>query len=145
MSGKPGTTGGARPGAGRPRGVRNKATIEKALIAEQVVARAEMTGRKLAKEVLDEFMHLFAGMAASTQPLPPGMPVPSGRAPDEAKFEKYARLAIQCAKDLAAYQSPTFRAIAVTSDVADKGGAIRFVVENAPVMIEAVAESTEAA
>ena len=104
---------------GRVKGTPNRATVQKALIAEQVVARAEMTGRKLAKEVLDEFMHLFAGMAASTQPLPPGMPVPPGRVPDEAKFEKYARLAIQCAKDLAPYQSPTFRAIQVIAGPTD--------------------------
>ncbi len=130
---------------GRKKGTPNKATVEKAIIAEQVVARADMAGRKLAKEVLDEFMHLFAGMAASHQPLPSGMPVPLGRTPNEAKFEKYARLAVQCAKDLASYQSPTFRAIAVTSDVVDKGGAVRFVVENAPLIIDAVANEPASA
>jgi hypothetical protein len=64
---------------------------------------------------------------------------------DEAKFEKWARLAIQCAKDLASYQSPTFRAIAVTGPDPDRQAVVRFVVENAPIMIDAVAESTEAA
>ena len=67
---------------GRLKGTQNKATIQKAIIAEQVLARADMAGRKLAKEVLDEFMHLFAGMAATTQPFPPGVPIPPGRAPD---------------------------------------------------------------
>ena len=134
-----------RKTGGKIKGSKNKATIEKAIIAEQVLARAEMQGRKLAKEVLDEFMHLFAGMAAVVQPLPPSVPVPAGRQPDEAKFEKWARLAVQCAKDLAAYQSPTFRAIAVTGDTGDKGGTVRFVIENAPLMIEAVAGPDEAA
>lgn len=104
---------------GRPKNSRNKATIERervaAEIAQKTVADARVAGKKLGKEVLDEFMHLFAGMAAAYQPAPPGMEIaPSpGRRPDEAKFEKYALLAIGCARDLARYQSPTFQAIQI--------------------------------
>lgn len=108
---------GAKPGerrGGRSIGTPNKTTIEKALIAAQVVEDAQRTGKKLAKEVLEEFMMLFAGMAATYQPLPPGMPVPAGRKPDEKKFIQYAVLARDTAKDLAPFQSPTFRAVAVT-------------------------------
>ena len=108
-----------RKTGGRQLGTPNKASQERALIAQQVKARADMAGRKLAKEVLDEFMHLFAGMAAAYQPLPPGTIEQEGREPDEAKFEKWARLAIQCAKELAAFQSPTFRAIAIASGGGD--------------------------
>ena len=107
---------GAKPGerrGGRVKGTPNRATIEKAKIAEQVMARAEMRGEQLAKEVLNDFMQLFAGMAATHQPIPEGQSIPLGRRPDETKFEKWARLAVQCAKDLAPYQSPTFRAIVV--------------------------------
>src|SRR5262249_43413537 len=68
---------GAKPGerrGGRLKGSRNKATIERALIAERVANEAKMAGKKLAKEVLDQFMVLFAGMAAYYQPKPvPGM------------------------------------------------------------------------
>ena len=117
--------GGTRPGAGGPKGPRGpqKKTIEKALIAEQVIKRAEMTGEKLAKEVLNEFMQLFAGMAASVQPLPPGMALPPGRAkPNERKFEKWARLAVETATALAKYQSPTFRAVALTAPTTPGAG-----------------------
>ncbi len=119
---------GSKPGerrGGREKGIPNKATIERAIIAEQVVARAEMTGRKLAKEVLDDFMQLFAGMAAMYQPLPPGAPTPPGRAPDESKFEKYATLAVGTATQLAKYQSPTFRAVMVAPAPPTSKGAVR--------------------
>lgn len=99
---------------GRPPGSRNKATlerIEKARIAEQMLTGG--TPEKLGKQVLRDFMELFAGMAAAYQPLPPGVAVPPGRHPDEARFEKYARLAVDAAAKLAEYQSPKFRAIVV--------------------------------
>lgn len=99
---------------GRAAGTPNKATIEKTLRAEFELTQARDTGKKLAKDVLDEFMMLFAGMAAHHQPIPPGQPIPAGRVPDEDKFEKWARLAVETAADLAKYQSPTFRAIAVS-------------------------------
>jgi hypothetical protein len=110
--------GGFRLGAGGPKGPRGpqKKTIERALIAEQVVRRAEMSGEKLAKEILNDFMQLFAGMAASVQPLPPGTKRPPGRGkPSVRAFEKWARLAVETATQLAKYQSPTFRAIAVST------------------------------
>ncbi len=105
--------GGARPGAGRPKGP-GKAKREQAIIAEQIMARAEMRGEKLAKEVLNDFMKLFAGMAATAQPLPDGMAIPQGRKPDQEDFDKYARLAVETAAKLAPYQSPTFKAVAVS-------------------------------
>lgn len=99
---------------GRVKGTKNKRTIEKALEAERAVAAAKASGRKLAKEMLDDFMHLFAGMATVYQPLPPGtVEIPRGHKPDEPQFEKYARLTVDCATQLAKYQSPTFRAIVV--------------------------------
>jgi hypothetical protein len=102
--------GGVRPGAGRPCGP-SKATIEKSLVAARAVADAKAAGRKLAKEVLEDFMIVTAGMAAHFQPTPAGSP----RNPyaDEAKFWKCAEAAIDCAHKLAPYQSPTLRAVTV--------------------------------
>jgi hypothetical protein len=100
---------------GRPPGSRNKATIEreeKARIAEQMLTGGRPD--RLGKDILRDFMELFAGMAAAHQPLPPGVVGLQGREPDEAKFEKYARLAMEAAARLAPYQSPTFRAIMMT-------------------------------
>lgn len=108
---------GAAPGerrGGRAKGTPNKATTERALIAEAEVIKHEVNGKKLAKDVLEDFMFLFAGMAAAYQPLPPGSPVPLGREPNEGKFEKWATLAVKTAADLAKFQSPTFKAVAVS-------------------------------
>jgi hypothetical protein len=100
-----------RKTGGRRRGTPNKATIEKALIAARTVADARTAGKKLAKEVLEDFMLLFGGMAAHHQPTPPG--APNNPNANEDKFLRYARFAIDCAGDLAPYQSPTFKAVAV--------------------------------
>ncbi len=115
---------GARPGerrGGRHKGVPNRATIEKAKVAELALAEAKAQGRKLAKDVLEDFMHLFAGMAAHYQPIPEGQAVPPGRAPHEGKFGEYSRLAVDCAHKLAPYQSPTFRAIVIAPPPEDRG------------------------
>ena len=106
--------GGHREGAGRPRGALGKGTIERAIIAEQVVERAQMTGEKLAKEYLNDFLKLFAGMAAYYQPTLPGM-AQQNQNGDEGKFERWADKAMYAAKELAKYQSPQYRAIAVTT------------------------------
>lgn len=130
---KPKLTGRGGPGRGqgRKKGVPGRATIERELrkaraMAEQAlqdaarardavaaVHAAKGAGQKLAKEVLEEFMMLFASMAAAHQPLPAGMPVPAGRSPDERKFKEYAVLARDTAKELAPFQSPRFSAVMV--------------------------------
>ena len=58
------------------------------------------------------YLNVFAGMATYYQPTIPGMPTQNQNA-DEDNFEKWARLAIECAAKLAPYQSPTFRAVVV--------------------------------
>lgn len=110
-----GQNGGARPGAGRRAGSKSKATVEQELLAERILAEQQQKpGRKLAREVLDDFMHLFMGLAAQHQPLPQGVVEPAGApARDEAKFMRYATAAGDFAGKLAKYQSPTFKSIAV--------------------------------
>lgn len=106
MAGK-GSAPGERRG-GREAGVKNKATLEKELLAERIMAeQANKPGRKLAKEVLDDFMHLFMGLAAQHQPLPQGVVDPSGAVRDEEKFVRYANMAGEFAGKLVKYQSPT--------------------------------------
>jgi hypothetical protein len=53
-----------RKTGGRKRGTRNRATVERALIAERTAADAKGAGRKLAVEMLDQYMHIFAETAA---------------------------------------------------------------------------------
>ena len=119
---------GAKPGerrGGRVAGTLNKATIQKALIAERTAADARTQGRKLAKDVLDDLMQIFMGVAAAYQFVPPGAmdkngnPIPPRG--NGAEFEKWARLTVETAKALANYQSPTFRAIVVAPPPEEKG------------------------
>lgn len=106
-----GKRGGARANAGRKPNVPNKATVERALIAARIAQeQAGKPGRKLAREVLDDFMALFTGMAAMHQPLPDGVVPMNGQKPDEAKFLLFAQLAVDTAAELAPYQSPKFKA-----------------------------------
>ncbi len=102
---------------GRTKGTPNKATVEReraaAEIAKRTVADARHHGKKLAKEVLEDFMFLFAGMAAHHQPAPPTGP--SNPNENRASFVEEAKLAVYCAKELAPYQSYRFAAVAVTA------------------------------
>jgi hypothetical protein len=97
--------GGPRPNSGRKKGSRNKRTIG---IAERMFevagastgsAAPQLTAKKLARDVLEDFMLRFTSMAE--------------RETDPIKFERYARFAVHCAQSLAPYQSPTLRAVMV--------------------------------
>jgi hypothetical protein len=109
---------GSKPGerrGGRPKGARNKATLERAAVAERVMNETQMAGRKLGKEVLEEFMIVFSGIAAAHQPRSATDIVAWSNSPQEAMFEKYAKLAVKTAHDLADFQSPKFAAIHIAS------------------------------
>lgn len=112
-----------KPGerVGRRKNIPNKRTAERMEQARLDIENANAAGnqhaivqvkKKLAKEVLEEFMLLFAGIAAQHQPLPAGADL-TGRTPDEALFVKYAELTVTTARALAEFQSPKFRAIQV--------------------------------
>lgn len=119
-----GSVKGERRG-GRQKGVSNKATRERAALAERIIAEQKgQPGRKLAREVLDDFMHLFTGLAAMHQPLPQGVVPMQGQQPDEGKFLNYAKLAVDVASQLASYQSPKFKAIMMTGLENPVGGAL---------------------
>lgn len=104
--------GGPRPNSGRKPGP-TKATLERAAIAQRVMGEAAMQGRKLGKEVLEEFMVLFAGLATKFQPDATDTSAVRdwAKKPEFDKFVQFATLAKDTAKELAKYQSPTFRAI----------------------------------
>jgi hypothetical protein len=107
--GGPMPQGGKRPNAGRKPGIPNRATIERALIAERVMARATMEAKPLGKETLDMFMTEFAALAEHYRPALPGQPANPNE--DEERYLKFARLAVDAASRLTPYQSPTFRAV----------------------------------
>ena len=101
---------------GRQEGTPNKATVQKQLVAAQIaertVADARTMGKKLAKEVLEDFMLHFADIAEQYRPTPPEAEHQNPHS-DEARFNKYAAIAMECARSLAPYQSPTFKAIQI--------------------------------
>lgn len=123
--------GGSKPGerrGGRKRGTPNKRTEEKKLLPLMEQARAHGAGHKLAKEVIEEFMIVAAGTAARYQPRPrqedgqeEGKFKETNKLANPDLFEKWAKLAVAWATDLAPYQSPTFRAIVVAPPPPDPG------------------------
>ncbi|MGH8335302.1 MAG: hypothetical protein ACRETL_00430, partial [Gammaproteobacteria bacterium] len=77
---------------------------------------ATSSGRKLGKEVLEEFMALFGELASKFRPTGPDVATVQewGSSPNEPMFHKYASLTVAAARDLTKYQSPTFKAIEVS-------------------------------
>jgi hypothetical protein len=106
--------GGKREGAGRPPGSRNTHSKNMALEARAAVAEARAQGRKLAKEIADDFMHIFANMALEVRPVTErerkhGVPPnPKG---DEAKFKALSAILLSWVSVLIPYQSARFQQI----------------------------------
>jgi hypothetical protein len=120
-------------GGGRKKGKLNKTTIERAALAERIMAEAAMSGKKLGKELIEEFAVMFGGLAAAVQPVGTG---PNGHVtrPDvlnwigtkqESAFERYSKLALKAASDLAEYQSPKLAPVHMASPALDSRGPIR--------------------
>jgi hypothetical protein len=102
------------PGPGRPPGARNRRTSDQLLEAKRAVAEARATGRKLAKEIADDFMHVFANMAMEVRPVTQreierGVP-PNPRA-DEGKFRIITAILLQWVALLMPYQSARLQTI----------------------------------
>lgn len=119
---------------GRVKGVPNKANIEKIALAERIMAeQAGKPGRKLGKELLEEFAVMFAGLAASFQPTPlvAGQTLSAADMETWAKsykeplFEKYAKLAAKCANDFADFQSPRMGTVQVPAPPPESRGQVK--------------------
>lgn len=112
-----GKNGGARPGAGRKAGDRNKETLRRELIAakqqlEQIKNR-ESKGHKLAIDVLNDAMHVAYGMMAKHQPLAPNEAQMPGREPNVAEFKEWLGITVSAAKELAPFQSAKFKSVSL--------------------------------
>jgi hypothetical protein len=124
-----GSSPGERRG-GRAKGARNKATIQRAAIAEKILAEEKGDpGEPLYRERLKEFGTTFSGLAAAFQPtsLVAGQALTredmqrwkaSG---DEALFEKYAKLATKVWSDLTEYQSPKMAPVHAAAPPPERG------------------------
>lgn len=102
---------------GKVKGSKNKATIERETAAE--IDRARQQNRELAKDVLERLMRIAEGAASLHKPptgaeiakaMDRGQQPPTG---DWGLFGEWFDRAVFCAKSLAPFQSPTFKAIAV--------------------------------
>lgn len=136
---KTGPPKGSR-GGGKKKGSKHKTTLRReelermareaaasAVAGESMIEtfdRKATPETKRAKKVLETFMELFAGMAATYQPLPPGRKLLAEevdkRSPDESKFKEYASLAVETAKALAPFQDPRYSAMIVGASVVTK-------------------------
>ena len=121
-------------GGGRKKGKFNKATIERAALAERIIAEADgKPGRKLGREMLEDFAIMFSGLAAAFQPQPavPGAPLGESDMESWAKsykeplFEKYAKLAAKCANDFADFQSPRMGTVQVAAPAPESRGQVK--------------------
>jgi hypothetical protein len=127
--------GGKRPKAGRPKGAKNKATIERQMKAVQVQARdrgKEADAPKLAKDIIEYFMGVALRYAQAYELTGDDLSysddaeVQALRDWKRNQVKGWARLAVAWGADLAPYQSPTFRAISISpaQDDGPKGGTV---------------------
>jgi hypothetical protein len=127
-------SGGRREGAGRKKGTKNRATVEREINAAAAIDRARREGRELAVDALERFMKIAEGaagvnkpttqaeMAAGAQPNPDG---------DWPRFGEWFDRMVYCAKELAKYQSPQIRAVDLPAPPPDptkqaEGSVVRF-------------------
>lgn len=90
-------------------GSRNKRTIEKEIQAAREIDRARENGEELAKDVLNRLMKLAEGAASLHRPQTADGKVVENTG-DWEKFGAWFDRTVYCARELAKYQSPTFRA-----------------------------------
>lgn len=118
--------GGSKKGerrGGRKPGKPNKATVERALVAEREMAanNAKAKTFKLGKEVLRDFMEAFATLAAYHQPKrvvdKEGKESLSGNLEE---FGRWGELAVKCAVALTPYESPRLNALTVVPPPPEK-------------------------
>jgi hypothetical protein len=104
--------GGKREGAGRKPASQPKCgTLAD---ARQAVAEARATGRKLAKEVADDFMTIFANMAMEVRPVTERerkRGVAANPKADEAKLRMLSAIVLSWVSVLLPYQSARFQQI----------------------------------
>jgi len=107
---------------GRPPGSPNKRTTYAVLDAKAAVAEARAQGRKLAKEVADDFMHIFANMALEVRPVTDreiARGMPRNAKADEGKFKQLSAILLAWVSTLLPYQSAKLQTIKL--DVGELG------------------------
>lgn len=118
--------GGSKPGerrGGRQKGARNKATIQREIEAGKAAAEAIDKARsgqiELAKDVLRRLMKIAEGITSLNRPTTV-REIDAGTVPnkdgDWERFGQWFDRTVYCAKELARYESPTFKAVLLQQD-----------------------------
>lgn len=94
-------------------GSQNKATIERQIQAAREIDNARENGVELAKDVLNRLMKLAEGAAALHRPSTSADGKVVANTGNWGEFGAWFDRTAFVAKELAKYQSPTFKAIAV--------------------------------
>jgi hypothetical protein len=107
--------GGRQPGAGRPKGAKGKATIERELeAARRVAANASGERRDSALQVLERIMVVAEGAAGLLRPTPEkeiakgAQKNPDG---DWDRFKAWCELTAKCSMELAKYQAAQIKSV----------------------------------
>lgn len=124
---------GSKPGerrGGKKKGTLNKRTLEKLAETAREVQDLRRNGKKLAKEVLQEFMDMAADIAREElERIREAEKAPARGKPKVAEAER-ARfwIAMECTKGfaraLAPFQSPTYKAVVFTDATMPGGGSM---------------------
>jgi hypothetical protein len=130
--------GGKRPNSGRPPGAKNKRNREREHRQLQVAARHKGEDMPdLAKEVIEQFMQIAVQYAKAYALTEADLGFSESEATQNKRdwkhnqFKGWARLAVAWAADLAPYQSPTYRAISISTkdDRKDRGTTVLHTIE----------------
>jgi hypothetical protein len=104
--------GGRRAGAGKPRGSRNKKTLERQAAIAAQIDRIKDGGGQTGKETLEKLMAVAQDCMISERRDLGKENVPN-QEDHWKRFGEWFDRTAYCAKELAKYQSPTFKAVAV--------------------------------
>lgn len=133
MAGPRPGNGGARPGGGRPKGSLGKRTLARYAQASKQIDEAREGKVELGREVLERMMKIAEGATGLHRPVTTAE-MRAGREQnpdgDWDRFGAWFDRTVYCAKELAKFQSPTFKAVAVSMTPGEMGG------QKAPKQIE---------
>lgn len=119
---------GAPKTGGRKAGSVNRKTLERTVAAQLDAIRGNKT--ELAKDALQRFMGIAEGAAGKFREALG--PKPAVNDANWKPFGEWLDRAIYCAKELANYQSPRFRAVAVMVTPADVAPAPSVTIDHEP-------------
>lgn len=106
--------GGKRPGGGRPKGLKNRATVARETKRAEVIAQTIDSGKPLAVTVLQKAMEFSEGAVAIYRPTMAAEIAAGKKVNPDASHEEFGKWFdrwLKCIEALARYQTPQMKAI----------------------------------